>query len=84
MAVESFWRQGHNQSPRGFIRMDKYGFNRQCHGGIGGTLLQQIYKRSFPSLENKESKRKSEQAREETGVNQLIAPSSAVTNLQCL
>ena len=27
MAVESFLRQGHNHSPRGFIRMDKYGSN---------------------------------------------------------
>ena len=35
MAVESLLRRGHNHSPRGFIRMDKYGSNRQCHGGIG-------------------------------------------------
>ena len=34
------------------------------------ALLQQKQKRSFPSLENMESKRNSEQAREETRVNQ--------------
>ena len=68
MAVESLLRRGHNLSPRGFIRMDKYGSNRQCHGGTG--TLQQKEKRSLPSLESKESKRKSERAREGTGLNQ--------------
>ena len=33
------------------------------------ALLLQKQKRGFPSLESKESKRKSEQAREGTGVN---------------